>query len=481
MLAQRVGGRLDGGYGREPEVSGAARAAAHRRRVRRSWPYVTSFHNLTRCVRSRRSRRGVRRDERIERGRIAELMERERERFAERTSRVPQSCTSAAEDSLLSRRADELDDPLAGRLPGLPRRRAAGRRGHRRRRQRLRRPLPRRHRGDDRPLAARRRSRRSASGLARGITAMLPTEDAVAVGEEMQRRFGLRDWQFTLSATDANRFVIRIARQITGRPKILVHNHCYHGSVDETVATLVDGEVRPREGNVGAAGRPGRDHPGRRDQRPRGARARARPRRRRLRPGRAGADQHRHRARRRRLPRAPARAHPRDRDAAGDRRDPHALLRARRLHRAPHGLEPDFLTIGKPIGGGVPIGAYGFTDEVAERILEHTVWEAADVGGVGGTLAGNALSLAAARATLAEVLTDEAFEHMIALGERFEAAVAETIAEHGLPWSVTRLGCRAEYMFAPDAAADRRRGGGGDGRGARRAAAPLHAQPRRSC
>ena len=87
--------------------------------------------------------------------------------------------------------------------------------------------------------------------LDRGITAMLPTEDAIAVGEEMQRRFGLRDWQFTLSATDANRFVVRIARQITGRSKIIVHNHCYHGSVDETVATLVDGEVRPREGSVG--------------------------------------------------------------------------------------------------------------------------------------------------------------------------------------------------------------------------------------
>ena len=87
--------------------------------------------------------------------------------------------------------------------------------------------------------------------VAKGITAMLPTPDAAEVGEEMQRRFGLRDWQSTLSATDANRFVVRIARQITGRPKILVHNHRYHGSVDETVTTLVDGRVVPREGNVG--------------------------------------------------------------------------------------------------------------------------------------------------------------------------------------------------------------------------------------
>jgi glutamate-1-semialdehyde 2,1-aminomutase len=113
------------------------------------------------------------------------------------------------------------------------------------------------------------------------------------------------------------------------------------------------------------------------------------------------------------------------------------------------GLDPDFLTIGKPIGGGVPIGAYGFTDEVAERVLSHSVADAADVGGVGGTLAGNALSLAAARATLTEVLTDAAFEHMIGLGERFERGVAQQISAQGLPWSVTRLGCRAEYMFSP--------------------------------
>ena len=114
-----------------------------------------------------------------------------------------------------------------------------------------------------------------------------------------------------------------------------------------------------------------------------------------------------------------------------------------------HGLDPDFLTIGKAIGGGVPIGAYGFTEEVAERILAHTDWDTADVGGVGGTLAGNALSLAAANATLREVLTEAAFGHMIGLAERFEAAVTETIAEHALPWSVTRLGCRVEYMFSP--------------------------------
>src|SRR3989454_7288788 len=87
---------------------------------------------------------------------------------------------------------------------------------------------------------------------ARGITLMLPSEDALWVGEELARRFGLPYWQFALTATDANRFAIRLARAVTGRRKILVFNWCYHGTVDETFATLVNGEVREREGTIGA-------------------------------------------------------------------------------------------------------------------------------------------------------------------------------------------------------------------------------------
>ncbi len=283
--------------------------------------------------------------------------------------------------------------------------------------------------------------------LARGITAMLPTEDALAVGEEMQRRFGLRDWQFTLSATDANRFVIRIARQITGRSKIIVHNHCYHGSVDETVATLVDGEVRPREGSVGppvpvsettrvveindlealerelAAGdvacvliEPALTNI-----------------------GIVLADEGYHDAVRE-LTRAAGTLLVID--------ETHTLCCGPGGYTRAHDLDPDLLTIGKPIGGGIPTGAYGMSAEVADRVVDHTFWREADVGGVGGTLAGNALSLAAVRATLGEVLTEEAFERMIGLAERFESGVAATIAERELPWSITRLGCRAEYMFS---------------------------------
>jgi glutamate-1-semialdehyde 2,1-aminomutase len=286
--------------------------------------------------------------------------------------------------------------------------------------------------------------------LDRGITAMLPTADAAAVGEEMQRRFGLRDWQFTLSATDANRFVIRIARQISGRPKILVHNHCYHGSVDETVATLVDGEVGPREGSVGPPVDVAEttrvveinDLDGLERELANGDVACVL-----IEPaltniGIVLADPGYH---------AEVRRLTRETETLLVIDETHTLCCGPGGYTGAHGLEPDFLTIGKPIGGGIPTGAYGFSAEVADRVIANTFWKEADVGGVGGTLAGNALSLAAVRATLAEVLTAEAFERMIGLAERFESAVAETIAERQLPWSITRLGCRAEYMFAPTA------------------------------
>jgi len=283
--------------------------------------------------------------------------------------------------------------------------------------------------------------------VARGITAMLPTEDALAVGEEMTRRFGLPDWQFTLSATDANRFVVRLAREITGRPKILVQNHCYHGSVDETVADLADGEVGPREGNIGPPVHPAtttriveiNDLEALERELGHGDVACVLVEPALTNIGIVPAEDGYH-ERLRDLTRATGTLLVID--------ETHTLCCGPGGYTAAAGLEPDFLTIGKSIGGGVPIGAYGFTAEVAGRILDHTVAGAADVGGVGGTLAGNALSLAAARATLTEVLTDEAFEHMIALGKRFEGGVARTIAERGLPWSVTRLGCRAEYMFS---------------------------------
>jgi glutamate-1-semialdehyde 2,1-aminomutase len=287
-----------------------------------------------------------------------------------------------------------------------------------------------------------------ADRAARGITTMLPSEDAVVVGEEMRRRFGLQSWQFTLSATDANRFAIRIARQTTGRQRILVFNHCYHGTVDETFASLDGERVVARHGNVGppvdlaettrVVEFNDRDALERELQTGDVAVVLTEPALTNI--GIVLPEPGFHDALRE-LTRATGTLLAID--------ETHTLCCGPGGYTAAHGLDPDLLTIGKPIAGGVPLGAYGLSAALAARVLESTDWEAADVGGIGGTLAGNPLSLAAARATLAEVLTDAAFEHMIALSERFERGVAEAIAEHGLPWQVTRLGCRAEYMFAP--------------------------------
>src|SRR6201996_9369891 len=289
----------------------------------------------------------------------------------------------------------------------------------------------------------------AAARMSRGITTMLPSEDPGPLGAELTRRFALRHWQFTLTATDANRFAIRLCREITGRPKILVFDHCYHGSVDETFAELdADGQVVAQLGNVGPPV------------------ARAETARvvqfndlaaleRELAAGDVAcvlaepaltnvgivlAEPGFHAAMRE-LTRAAGALLIID--------ETHTLCCGPGGYTGAEGLEPDLLTIGKAIAGGIPVGAYGMTDQVAERVLSKTIWEVADVGGVGGTLAGNALSLAAGRAALGEVLTDAAFERMIALGERFQAGCREGIDEFDLGWPGARLGCRVEYMFSP--------------------------------
>jgi glutamate-1-semialdehyde 2,1-aminomutase len=282
----------------------------------------------------------------------------------------------------------------------------------------------------------------------RGITFMLPTEDALWVAEELTRRFGLPYWQFALTATDANRFSIRLARAITKRKFVLVFNGCYHGTVDETFISLVDGQTVPRRGNIGPPVHPaettrvvefndvdaleaalsdgqvacvlaepvmtnvGIVHPE---------------------PG----------------------YHEALREIAKRHGtlliidETHTLCAGPGGYTRAHGLEPDFLVVGKTIAGGIPAATYGFTSEVGERIVEHIHKEDCDTGGIGGTLAGNALSLAAMRATLEHVLTDEAFARMVPTAERFEEGVKLAIDRHELSWHVTRLGCRAEYLFQP--------------------------------
>jgi glutamate-1-semialdehyde aminotransferase len=115
------------------------------------------------------------------------------------------------------------------------------------------------------------------------------------------------------------------------------------------------------------------------------------------------------------------------------------------------GLKPDALVLGKTIGGGIAVGAYGMTETLAETIAASMELESIDVGGVGGTLAGNALSMAAVAATLTEVLTPKAFEHMESLAIMWQQGIQEIIDEFGLPWQVSRVGCRGEYSFRPSA------------------------------
>jgi glutamate-1-semialdehyde 2,1-aminomutase len=282
----------------------------------------------------------------------------------------------------------------------------------------------------------------------RGITLMLPSEDAIVVGEELQKRFGLAYWQFALTATDANRFSIRLARHITARPKILVFNWCYHGTVDESFITLADGVAKARRGNIGPAVDPSVTTTVVEFN-----------------------DISALEASLKREDIACVLAEPALTNVGIVLPQPgyHAALReitrkygtlliideTHTICAGPGGytraenLEPDFLVFGKPIAGGVPGAAYGFTAEVAQCILERQNLEDCDTGGIGGTLAGNALSLAAMRATLQKVLTKDAFDRMIPMAERWTEGVAKAIAEFDLPWTVTRLGCRAEYLFAP--------------------------------
>ncbi|HYC82379.1 MAG TPA: aspartate aminotransferase family protein [Solirubrobacterales bacterium] len=294
-----------------------------------------------------------------------------------------------------------------------------------------------------------------ADQAANGITFMLPTENAIWVGEEMERRFGLPLWQFTLTATDANRFALRLARMITGRPKVLVFNACYHGSVDEALVMLDGERVAPRRGNIGPAIAPAETT--------------------------KVVEWNDLEALERALAAEDVAAvlaepaltnigivlpDPGYHDALREltRRtgtlliidETHTICAGPGGYTAAHGLEPDLLTIGKTIGSGVPAAAYGLSEEVAARVEAGVSVEDSDVSGVGGTLAGNALSIAAIRATLENVLTAEAFERMITLGERLTAGVEAVIERHDLPWHVTRLGCRAEYLFG----AERARNGG---------------------
>ena len=284
--------------------------------------------------------------------------------------------------------------------------------------------------------------------VGRGLSVMLPTKDAADVSTELTKRFGVPLWQFTVSATDANRHVIRYSRLITKKSKIIVIDRCYHGSVDETFATLdASGKTVSREGNIGA--------PIELDKTTRvvpfndlDAMKKA------LQKNDVAA-----------ILMEPAMTNvgivlPVDGYLKAVEKlakefgakliidETHTISVGPGGMTAQFGLQPDFLTIGKAIGGGFPTGAFGMSAEIAKEIKSQVELEVIDTGGVGGTLAANALSLAAMRATLTKVLTEENFEKMIKLGTRWADGVEKVIEKYKLPWSVNRLGARAEYMFS---------------------------------
>jgi len=287
--------------------------------------------------------------------------------------------------------------------------------------------------------------------LDNGITAMLPTENSLAVSQDLANRFGLPLWQYTVSATDANRHVIRYSRLITGKSKIIIIDRCYHGSVDETFATLgADGQTIAREGNIGA--------PVALDQTTRvvefndlAAMEKA------LAHGDVAA-----------ILMEPAMTNvgivlPEEGYLKGVEAlakkygakliidETHTISAGAGGMTAQLGLKPDFFVIGKAIGGGIPTGTFGMTEKIAAEIAAKVDREVVDTGGVGGTLAGNALSLASMRATLTQVLTAENFKKMIALGDRWSDGVDAAIKEFNLPWHCNRLGARGEYLFLPKA------------------------------
>ncbi len=283
---------------------------------------------------------------------------------------------------------------------------------------------------------------------ARGITTMLPTDDAIAVGEQLQQRFGLPFWQIAMTATDANRFVIRLARHATGRSKILVFNWCYHGTVDETLGVLSDGQVRSRPGDIGPPVDPAlttkivefNDIDA-------------------LEAALAPRDV------------ACVLAEPALTNIGIVAPDPgfHAALReiTRRTGTLlvidethticvgpggatrEWGLDPDFFVIGKPIAGGMPAAAFGMTAELAPQLAGALGADETDVSGIGGTLTGNALAPAAIRATLDSTLLAGDYARMIPLAGRWTTGVHDAFTQFELAWSVNKLGARAEYWFSP--------------------------------
>jgi glutamate-1-semialdehyde 2,1-aminomutase len=280
---------------------------------------------------------------------------------------------------------------------------------------------------------------------ASGLSTMLPSVDAIAVGRLLEERFGLPVWQITATASDANRAVLRWCRAITGRKKILVFNHCYHGCVDDTFITADHGKVRMVEGLVGE---------------PRDLTAFTKV----VEFNDVVA-----------LEKALA-----DQDVACVLAEPvmtnigmvlpqpgfletlraltrksgtllildetHTLSSGPGGYARAYGYAADGLVFGKPIACGIPAAAYGFTAEVASRITAYLATRGEGRSGIGTTLSGSRIQLALIKTVLTHFFTEEAFAPLIELARRLEKGIADVIIKYGVPWHVTRVGARVEFM-----------------------------------
>ena len=282
----------------------------------------------------------------------------------------------------------------------------------------------------------------------RGLTYMLPTEDALEAGQLLTERFGDFRWQIATTATDANRFALRVARAITGRPKVLVFNGCYHGTVDDIFVTLQDGKTVNRPGLLGqvadlslvATAVEFNDI----------AAVEAA-----LKTGEIAAilaepvmtnscmvlpDPGFHKALRQL-----ARQH----GAILIIDETHTISSGLGGYSRMHGLEPDMFVVGKCVAGGMPTAVWGMTDALAERYLAVNAGRESGHSGMGTTLSANPMQFACLRATLAEVMTEAAYAHMEKGAARLADGLAEVIATHDAPWHVVRVGARVEFICAP--------------------------------
>jgi len=284
---------------------------------------------------------------------------------------------------------------------------------------------------------------------ANGFTTMMPSNDTAIVGRLLQERLGLPVWQVTATASDANRAVIKWCRAITGRNKILVFNHCYHGAVDDAYVTIDGGTPHADPALIGEVRDLTRftkvvefnDIPALEAA---------------LAPGDVACVLAEPIMTNVGMVLPDAGYHDKLRDITRKTGtllildETHCMSSGPGGYTGAYGLQPDGLVLGKPIAGGIPAAVYGFSAEVAGRIGKFLQTRTPGHSGIGTTLSGSRIQLALMRAVLENYFTREAFAPLIDLAKKLEAGISDVILKRGLPWHVVRAGTRVEFMCTPN-------------------------------